>query len=71
MLHTKFRRNWPTGSWKEDFLSLYTIYGSSSHLSHVTSIKLMNFHFLVSKRLKAYIQTLAKNGPVVSEKSKF
>ena len=28
-----------------------------------------NFHFLVSKSL--YIQNLVKNGPVVSEKSKF
>ena len=51
MLHTKFRRNRPTGSWKEDFLSVNTIYGHGSHLGNVTSIMLMNFHFLVPKSL--------------------
>ena len=68
MLYTKVRRNRPTGSWKEEFLSVNTIYGHGSHLSHVTSIMLMNFHFLVHK---AYLQNLVENGPVVSEKSKF
>ena len=36
-----------------------------SHLGHVTSIMLMNFHFLV----QAYIQNLAENGPVVTDKT--
>ena len=49
---------------------LVTIYGHGSHLGHVTSIMLMNFHFLVLY-LQAYIQNLAENGPVVAEKSKF
>ena len=47
MLHTKFHQNRPTGSWKQDFLSTYTIYGHGSHLDHVTSIMLINFHFPV------------------------
>ena len=44
------------------------MYVHGSHLGHVTSIMLLNFHFHV---LKAYIQNLVKNGPVVFEKSKF
>ena len=42
MLHTKFRRNRPTGFWKEDF-KCYTIDGHG----HVTGIILMNFNFVV------------------------
>ena len=51
MLHTKFHQSRPTGSWKEDFLSVYTlyIYGHGSHLGHVTSIMLINFHFHTTK----------------------
>ena len=47
MLHTKFRRNRPAGSGEEDFLRVFIIYGRGSHLGHVTSIMLINFHFLV------------------------
>ena len=47
MLHTKFRGNRPAGSGEEDFLRVFTIYGRGSHLGHVTSIMLINFHFLV------------------------
>ena len=47
MLHTKFHGNQPAGSVEEDFLRVFTIYGRSSHLGHVTSIMLINFHFLV------------------------
>ena len=47
MLHTKFRGNRPTGSTKEDFQRIFTIYGRVSHLGHVTSIMLSDFHFLV------------------------
>ena len=46
MLNTKFRGNQPAGS-GEDFLRAFTIYGRSGHLGHVTSIMLINFHFLV------------------------
>ena len=46
----------------------FTIYGHGSHLGHVISIMLIDFHYLV---LQAYIQNLADNGPVVTEKSKF
>ena len=46
MLHTKFRRYWPTGS-GEDFWSVFTIYGRDGHLGHVTSIMSSSFHFLV------------------------
>ena len=43
----------------------FTIYGNDSHLGHVTRIMLTNFHSLY---LKAFIQNLVQNGPVVSEK---
>ena len=46
MLHTKFHGNRPAGSGEEVF-KVFTIYGQSSHLCHVTSIMLTNFHFLV------------------------
>ena len=49
MLHTKFRENQPAGSGEEDFLRVFTIYGHGGHLGHVTSIMLINFHFLVSE----------------------
>ena len=66
MLHTMFRRNGPTGSWK-DFQRVFTIYGHGSHLGHVTYIILINFRFLIPKRL--YLK-FDKNAQVVSEKSK-
>ena len=47
MLHTKFPGNRPNGSREEDFLRVFTIYGRGGHLGHVTSIILINFHFLV------------------------
>ena len=47
MLHTKRRGNQPAGSGEEDFRRVFTIYGRGSHLGHVTSIMLINFHFLV------------------------
>ena len=47
MLHTKFRKNRPAGSGEEDFSRVFTIYGRGGHLGHVTSIMLINFHFLV------------------------
>ena len=47
MLHTKFPENRPVGSGEEDVLRVFTIYGHSGHLGHVTRIMLINFHFLV------------------------
>ena len=47
MLHTKFRENRPAGSGEEDFLRVFTIYEPGGHLGHVTTIMLINFHFLV------------------------
>ena len=49
MLHTKFRGNRPAGSGEEDFLRVFTIYRRGGHFGHVTSIMLINFHFLVPK----------------------
>ena len=52
MLHTKFHRNRFTGSGEEDLsMPFYHIYGPDGHLGHVTSITLMDFHFLASKSL--------------------
>ena len=45
----------------------FTIYGLDGHLGHVTSIMLI---FFISMNLKACIQNLVENGPVVSEKNK-
>ena len=50
MLHTKFRGNQPAGSGELDFLRVFTIYGHGGHLGHVTSIILINLHFLVPER---------------------
>ena len=47
MLHTKFHGNRPTSSKEEDFLRVFTIHGRGGHLGHVSSIMLINFHFLV------------------------
>ena len=47
MLHTKFHGNRPAGSGEEDFWRVFTIYGLGGHHGHVTSIMLINFHFLV------------------------
>ena len=59
MLHTKFHQNQPSGSWKEDFKVFLPYMGIAAILGHVTSIMLMNFHFLVPKQ--KYIQNLAEN----------
>ena len=47
---------------------VFTIYGHGGHVGHVTSIIFTKFHFHVPKSLHT---KLDKNGPVVSEKSKF
>ena len=43
-------------------------FGMVAIIGHVTSIILMNF---ISMYIKAYIQNLVKNGPVVTEKNMF
>ena len=68
MLHTKFCENWPAYSGKEDFIKVFTIYGHAGHLGYVTSIISKIF---ISMYIKAYIQNLVQNGPVVFEKSVF
>ena len=68
MVHTKFRENWPSYSGEEDFFKVFTIYGHGGHLGHVTSIISKIF---ISMYIKAYMQNLVQNGPVVSEKSVF
>ena len=64
MLHT-FRENWPAYSGEEDFFKVFTIYG---HGAHLDQHHIKKFHYMY---LKAYIQNLVQNGPVVSEKSVF
>ena len=51
---------------EKEILRFFSVYGRGGHLGHVTSIILMNFHFLV---FKFCIPNLVKNGLVVSEKS--
>ena len=70
MLHTKLQENWPTGSGVDFLKGFYHIWAwwpswsCDHHLGHVTSIMLINFHFLV--HISLYTK-LVKNGPVVSE----
>ena len=69
MLHTKLCGNRPAGYGEEDFFfRIFTMYGHGGHLGHVTSII---SNFFISMNLKAYIQNLVLNGPVVSEKNMF
>ena len=68
MLHTKINENRPVGSGEEDFLRVFTIYGRGGHLGHVTRILFKNY---ISLYVKAFIQNLVQNGPVVSEKIRF
>ena len=45
------------------------MYGHGGHFGHVTNIILIKIYFYVPKSLHTF--NLVKNGPVVSEKSKF
>ena len=58
MLHTKFRRNRPENM----ILKSFTIYWHVSYVGNVTSIMLMDFHFLVHKSF----QNCFENGQVVT-----
>ena len=49
MQNTKFRLDRAAGHGEEDFQRVFTIYAQCHHLGHVTSIVLMNFHFIVPK----------------------
>ena len=46
MLHTKFSGNQPAVPEKK-ILRVFTTYGRSGHLGHVTSILSSDFHYLV------------------------
>ena len=66
MLHAKFHQTQPSGSRKEDFLSVYHIW--AWQLSWSCDQHYVNEFSLI---LQAYIQNLVENGSVVSEKDKF
>ena len=51
MLHTKFQGHGSIGSGKEDSLKFFTIYGHGGHVSHVTQLTCINFHFLLFLKL--------------------
>ena len=53
MLNTKFRGNRPAGSTEENFHRIFTIYGRVCHLGHLTSVMLLDFHFLVPESFHA------------------
>ena len=67
MLHTKFRGNRPSGS-REDFWRVFTIYGHSSHLGHVTWTCEQTF---VPPSHGGSTWNLASISPEVSEKKTF
>ena len=58
----------PPISEKKIFEGFLPYLGMVAIIGHVTSIIFMNF---ISMDIKAYIQNLVKNGPVVSEKNMF
>ena len=51
MLHTKFRGNRSTGSGKEDFLIVFTVYRRGGHLGHVTQMPRTKFRSPYPRRL--------------------
>ena len=51
MLHTKFCKNRPAGSGKEDFCRVFTIYGRGGHLGQVTLTIYINFRSPSQRRL--------------------
>ena len=55
MLHTTFLGNWPASSGEKYFLRVFTIYGRSGHLGHVTSIMSSDFHILVPESFQKKI----------------
>ena len=53
MLHAKFQDHRTYGSGEEDFLKVFTIYGHSGHLGHVTWIIYINFRSTFPRRLQS------------------
>ena len=51
MLYAKFQDHRTSGSGKEDFLKVFTIYGYGSHLGHVTWTIYINFRSPFPRRL--------------------
>ena len=51
MLHAKFLDHRPSGSGKEDFFKVFTIYGHDGHLGHVTWTIYINFRSPFPRRL--------------------
>ena len=68
MLHTKFQGHRPFGSREEDFLKVFTIYGHSSNLGHVTWTIWTVFR---SPSHGGSTWNLASIGPMVSEDKMF
>ena len=62
MLHTKFRGNRPAGSEKKIFKGLFTIYGHSGNLGHVTSIMSSDIYFKDNKYGSNRQSRLRKSG---------
>ena len=51
ILHAKFQDHRTSGSGEEDFLRVFTIYGHSGHLGHVTWTIYIDFRSLFPRRL--------------------
>ena len=69
MLHTKFYQNQPSGSWKE---KEEVIKGFHHIWAWKPSWSFDQYYldeFFISLTLKAYMQNLAENGPVVTDKT--
>ena len=69
MLHAKFHKNWSNGS-GEIFERVFTICGRGGHHGHMTSIMLINFHFLLPKILHANVSENRPFSLIPIEKSK-
>ena len=61
MLHTKSQGHQPSGS-GEDFEMVFTIYGRSGHLDHVTKIFCINFGQLIIRSLHMKFEFNKANG---------
>ena len=68
MLHTKFREKQPAGSGEEDFEGFSPYMGMAAIL---VMLQASCHQIFISLYLKAFIQNLVQNGPVVSEKMWF
>ena len=68
MQHTKFQGHRFIDSGEEDFLKVFTIYKHGGHVTHVTQLIYINFHFYSPT---SFYMNFGSNRTTVFEKNKF